>query len=44
MTDLENDEDAKRVRDWRHKFQRAFLGKIVPKDEVRNALSKILLF
>lgn len=28
------DPDALKVRDWRHKLQKAFLGKTVPKDEV----------
>ncbi|KAJ3527610.1 hypothetical protein NM688_g8106 [Phlebia brevispora] len=30
---LNNDPEATKVRDWRHKLQKAFLGKLVPKEE-----------
>ena len=33
---LSGDPEATKVRDWRHKLQKAFLGKQVPKDEVRG--------
>lgn len=33
---LSNDPEATKVRDWRHKLQKAFLGKQVPKEEVRR--------
>lgn len=33
---LSNDPEAAKVREWRHKLQKAFLNqKSVPKDEVR---------
>jgi hypothetical protein len=35
ITALEGDEEAKRVREWRHKLQKAFLTpKTIPNSEV----------
>ena len=39
LAELAGDPGAGKVRDWRHKLQRAFLSKSVPKDEVRGASS-----
>ncbi|KAI0798604.1 hypothetical protein BC629DRAFT_1501194 [Irpex lacteus] len=38
---LANDPEATKVRDWRHKLQKAFLGKAVPKDEDMPALDQL---
>ncbi|KAK7692148.1 hypothetical protein QCA50_003767 [Cerrena zonata] len=38
---LAKDPDAIKVRDWRHKLQKAFLGKIVPKDEDMPSLAEL---
>ena len=35
---LSNDAEALKVRDWRHKLQKAFLSaKVVPKEEVSHS-------
>lgn len=31
-----NDPEASKVKEWRHRLQKAFLGKTVPKDEASN--------
>jgi hypothetical protein len=31
---LANDPEAKKVKDWRHKLQRGFLGKSTPTEDV----------
>lgn len=33
---LANDSEAVKVRDWRHKLQKAFLSKSTPKEDVRK--------
>ncbi|KAI0338275.1 hypothetical protein BDW22DRAFT_805853 [Trametopsis cervina] len=38
---LSNDPEATKVRDWRHKLQKAFLGKIAPKDEDMPGLDQL---
>ena len=39
---LAKDPEAQKVKDWRHKLQKAFLGKVIPKDEVCIPFSIIL--
>ncbi|KAI0694270.1 hypothetical protein BC835DRAFT_1350247 [Cytidiella melzeri] len=38
---LANDPEATKVRDWRHRLQKAFLGKVLPKDEDMPALDQL---
>ena len=37
---LANDPEAKKVKDWRHRLQRGFLGKNMPATEVSLAISR----
>lgn len=41
---LADDPEAQKVREWRHKLQKAFLNKQLPKDEVRSLLLILALF
>ncbi|KAL6299746.1 hypothetical protein BKA93DRAFT_741746 [Sparassis latifolia] len=36
-----NDPEAMKVREWRHKLQKAFLGKVVPKEEEMPPLDQL---
>ena len=42
LAELAGDPGAAKVRDWRHKLQRAFLSKAVPKDDVSSAKMRVL--
>ena len=41
LDEAESDPDALKVKDWRHKLQRAFLGKTTPKEDVSNSVRTI---
>lgn len=36
--DLENDPEAQKVKEWRHKLQRGFLGKGPPREDVNQRM------
>ena len=38
LTELAKDPEAVKVREWRHRLQKAFLSKNIPKEEVHNPL------
>ncbi|KAI5121573.1 hypothetical protein M0805_000753 [Coniferiporia weirii] len=42
--EMENDPEANKVKDMRHRLQRAFLGKTLPKDELKDVPSLDSLF